>query len=83
MMRSTHSMSVRLTHAHARELAHERGPADHLREQPRHLEVEAVLGVEELGVLLQREPVAGRQRLVQHLRRDAGRSRTRSRCPRR
>ena len=83
MMRSTHSMSVLRAEPDARELAHHRRVADRRDEQPRHLEVEAVRLVEALGVALQREAVAGAQRLVEHVGRDRDRSRRRARCLRR
>ena len=65
MMRSTQSMSVRRLHADPGELAHERGLADHLGEQPGHLEVEPVLVVEQLRVPLQHQPSPVVQRLVE------------------
>ena len=51
-------------HAGPGELAHQRRAADHPGEQPGHLEVLAVLVVEQLRVALQRRRVAGGQRLV-------------------
>ena len=64
MMRSTHSMSVRLLHADPGQLAHQRRAADHLGEQPGHLEVEAVLGVEQASGSAAARGPSPSQRLV-------------------
>lgn len=69
MMRSTHSISVRL--CRPRELAHQRRPADDAGEEAGDLEVLAVLLVDLAQVLLQQRRIVGDQCFVQHLRGDA------------
>ena len=65
MMRNTHSMSVRDCMPDVGELAHERGVADRLGEEPGDLEVQPVLRLEQGGVALEGHAVAGGQRLVE------------------
>ena len=55
-------------HPSTREFAHQSRLANHAREEPRDLEVVAVLVVEHLCVALQQGRVAGDECFVQYLR---------------